>query len=317
MSYLQIKKGWFGLVLALLINSISFNTQQATESEIVIFSGDYLGKKLPGLTAEEFDSGQITGDTKSFNFSFSPDGNELFFSYNKSDKIHPDAGYEIKQMKRINNVWSTPQTAPFSGIHSDVDITFSPDGNKLFFASDRTDSEKKHTDIYFLEKTKDGWSQPKFVEGEVNSPDGDEIHASISRNGNLFYRSTKPGGFGGNDLYMAEYVDGKFINARNLGANINTEYMETDCFIAQDESYLLFNTKRPVDDNKYNIYVSFQLEKGKWSKAQPLGKDVTSIYGAIGSTLSADGKYLFFSSRRGDTRGKYWISTEIIERLRP
>ncbi len=244
-----------GFVLALLVNPLSFNTSQAAESEVTTFTGDYLGKKLPGLIAEEFDSGQITGDTKSFNFSFSPDGNELFFSYSKTVEDQPDVVYEIRQMKRINNVWSAPQTAPFSGVHSDVDITFSPDGTKLFFASDRTVSDKKNMDIYFLEKTEDGWSQPAFVEGEVNSPDGDEIHASISRNGNLFYRSTKPGGFGGNDLYMAEYVDGKFVNARNLGANINTPYMETDCFIAQDESYLLFNTKRPVDDNKYNIYV--------------------------------------------------------------
>lgn len=89
-------------------------------------------------------------------------------------------------MKCINNVWSTPETAFFSGTFSDVDITISPDGKKLFFASDRPDPEKENMDIYYLEKTSNGWSQPKFVEGDVNSIDGDEIHASLSLKNNLF-----------------------------------------------------------------------------------------------------------------------------------
>lgn len=302
------------MIQMLMFGSLE-NDLHAQDKQTEIFKGDYLGKRPPGIIAEEFDSGRITGDMKSFNFSFSPDGDELFFSYNKSTEENPHAGYEIKNMKRTDNIWSAPETAFFSGKHSDVDITFSPDGTKLFFASERSNNDT--TDIYYLEKTEKGWSEPKIVEGEVNSDDGDEIHPCLSNKGNLFYRSTKPGGFGGNDLYKAEYVDGKFINERNLGPNINTEHMETDCFIAHDESFILFNTRRPEDDNKFMIYISFQLEEDKWSKAVPLGEEVASIYGAMGSTLSPDGKYLFFSSRRGDTRAKYWISTEIFEKYRP
>lgn len=301
----------------LLVQIVGYSQVETNQDSICsIFKGQYLGKKPPGLIAKEFDSGQLTGDMKSFNFSFSPDGKELFFSYNKGTEENPYY-YEIKYMKCINNVWSTPETAFFSGTFSDVDITISPDGKKLFFASDRPDPEKENMDIYYLEKTSNGWSQPKFVEGDVNSIDGDEIHASLSLKNNLFFRSTKPGGYGDNDLYKAEYIDGKFVNVRNLGPNINTEYMETDCFIAYDESYILFNSRRPEDDNKYMIYVSFQIKENEWTKAVPLGEEVTSIYGALGSTISPDGKYLFFSSRRGDKRAKYWISTEIIEKLRP
>ena len=305
----------FHSLLQMLMCLSLINNLYAQDMQATAFKGDYLGKKPPGVIAEEFDSGQITGDMNSFNFSFSPDGTELFFSYIKSTEDNPDAGYEIKYMKRTDNIWSAPETAFFSGTYSDVDITFSPDGTKLFFASER--SNNNTTDIYCLEKTKKGWSEPKIVEGEVNSDDGDEIHPCISNKGNLFYRSTKSGGYGGNDLYKSEYVKGKFINEKNLGPNINTKYMETDCFIAHDESYILFNTRRPEDDNKFMIYISFQLEKDKWSKAVPLGEEVASIYGAMGSTLSPDGKYLFFSSRRGDKRAKYWISTEIFEKYKP
>jgi len=311
-----MKSPTFFLTASVLMSAIIFQNINAQDSQTKNYSGDYLGKKPPGLIAEEFDSGQLTGDINSFNFSFSPDGNELFFSCNKGTEENPHAGYEIKYMKRIKNVWSATETAFFSGTYSDVDIIFSPDGKKLFFASDRS-NPNVDMNIYYLEKTNKGWTQPKFLEGDVNSTDGQEVHASLSKKGNLFYRSTKPGGYGDNDLYKAEYHDGKFINVQNLGPNINTKYMETDCFINQDERYILFNTRRPEDDNKFMIYVSFQIEENVWSKAVPLGKEVTSTYGAMGSTISPDGKYLFFGSRRGDKRAKYWISTAVIEKLKP
>ena len=99
------------------------------------FEGDYLGKKLPGLTRELFDQGEV-GGKMAFNFSFSPDGQELFFSYRKGTEENPYPWYEIKYMKQIDGVWSKAKTAFFSGKNSDVDITFSPDGKRLFFISD-------------------------------------------------------------------------------------------------------------------------------------------------------------------------------------
>lgn len=305
------------LIFGLFLTSATWSLLQAQDTVDCRYKGDYLGKKPPGLVAAEFDAGELTGDLNSFNFSFSPDGLELFFSYvNRSDSGEFIC-YEIKHMKRIGEGWSEPQTAFFSGKHSDVDVTFSPDGQMLFFASDRRDAASENMDIYYIEKKSNGWSEPIFGGEEVGSKDGSEVHACLSNKGNLFFRSNRPGGYGHDDIYKASYVNGAFQDVVNMGPKINTAHMETDCFVAPDESFLLFNTRRPEDDNLYKIYVSFQLEEGNWSKAVPLGEEVTSIYGAIGSTLTPDGKYLLFSSRRGDKRAKYWISTEVIEKLRP
>ena len=141
------------------------------------FKGDYLGKTHPSLKPEIFDKGEITGDLRLFNISFSPDGNELFFTYNKGTKKKPFPTYEIKHMRRINNIWQKPKTAFFSGVYSDCDVTFSPDGKMLFFSREGYPHPitGKEMDIYYLLKTEDGWSEPIYAGSEVNTKGG-EVH---------------------------------------------------------------------------------------------------------------------------------------------
>jgi len=281
-----------------------------------VYKGDYLGKTPPDIIKQVFDSSEITGTPLAFNFSFSPDGDELFFSYRRGTEKDPDPWYEIKYMKRTDNIWSAPKNAFFSGTYSDVDITFSPDGQRLFFASDRH-NPNEDSDIFYLDKTELGWSEPIQIKGDVNAADGNEMHASISTNGKLVFRSTRPGGYGDADLYMADLINGEFVNVRNMGSDVNTQYLESDCFIAQNGSYIVYNTVYPEHNNKPQIYVTFNLGENQWSKGVPLGDDVNSKDGTIGSTISADGKYLFYSARYGDLKAKFWISTTVIEKLRP
>jgi Tol biopolymer transport system component len=113
---------------------------------------DYLGQAPPGRTAQLFHGGKLVehpdGEKRSFNLAFSPDGNELFFSYYKGTGEVPHPEYEIKTFVRESGRWIGPSTAAFSGQYSDVDINFSPDGRYLFFASDRPMPESAGLDIY-------------------------------------------------------------------------------------------------------------------------------------------------------------------------
>ncbi len=298
--------------LALITALCSLHSQEKTNN--------YLGQKPPGLKAELFSDGELVihpkGERRSFNVSFSPDGKEMFFSYYKATKEKPEPTYEIKTFKQINDEWIGPKTASFSGKYSDVDINFSPDGNHIFFASDRPQPNSGGLDIYYAIKTKGGWSEPIHAGTDINTAEG-EVYPSVSKKKNVFFRSSRPGGYGGDDLYRAEWVNGNFINVKNLGPNINSAFGESNSVIAPDESYILFCTSRPESNSIQQIYISFQIGENIWTKATPLGTEVNTEAGAGSPTLSPDAKYLFFKKAKKPHRGIYWISTRILEKLNP
>ncbi len=300
------------IIIALFVSPINIISQAKQRPE---FKGKYLGQKPPGVTAIKFNKGVLVGDKHSFNVSFSPDGKELFFSYYKGTPERPHPEYEIRYFKQVNDVWHGPEVAFFSGKYSDVDVTFSPDGKRLFFTSDRPHSKSADMDIYYLVKKENEWSQPIYAGTEINTAHN-EVHAVPSEKGNLFFASNRPGGFGDKDLYRAQWVDGKFTNVTNLGPEVNSKYLDSDCFVAQDESYIVFDTIRPEDGGQPQIYVSFQTGDNTWTKAVSIGEMVNTKEGSSAPTLSPDGKFLFFKRRLGEDRGIHWISTEIIKNLK-
>lgn len=274
---------------------------------------EYYGQNAPGCKAKELLINDFFKEEdnrkRSFNFAFSPDGKELFFSFVK-ERTPEGTFYEIKTSKFIENKWTKPVTASFSGKYWDVDINYSPDGKYLFFASERPVNGTIHQGIFYLEKTDEGWSNPIFTGTEVSSEYG-EVWPSISNKKNLFFRSDRPGGYGKDDLYRAQWIDGKFRNVQNLGSNVNTQYGESNATISPDESYIVFCSTRPEDGNSPKIYVSFQIGNNVWTKGIPLGKEINETISG-GPTFSADGKYLIF----GTLTGTYWISTRYIEQHR-
>lgn len=279
----------------------------------------YLGETPPGLTAKRFRGGVLVphkkGEKRSFNVAFSPDGKEMFFSYYKGTRSKPHPEYEIKTFKLIDNVWIGPKTASFSGRFSDVDINFSPDGKYIFFASDRPQPHSASLDIYYSVKTAYGWSDPIYAGTGINTIES-EVYPSVSKKGNIFFRSMKPGGYSDSDLYRAQWVNGNFINVQNLGPNVNSPYGQSNAVIAPDESYILLCTSRPELGKSGHIFISFQTGDNIWTKAVNLGSAVNGKDGAGVPTLTPDGQYLFFSRRSEPERGIYWISTKIIDKLK-
>jgi hypothetical protein len=105
-----------------------------------------------------------------------------------------------------------------------------------------------------------------------------------------------------------EKMNGQYEKVEILGEEIN----KPNCFdahpnIALDESFIIFDSKRPEGDG---LYISFKNKDGMWTPAQYMGKEYE---GASVSTFSPDGRYLFFMKHRDI----YWVDAKIIEELKP
>jgi len=293
----------------LLLTSICV-CNRAQSDEFPILKGDYFGQKPPGTTPEIFAPGIVSTNRAEFNAAFSPNGKEFFFSVNE-----PSGRETMMFMKCENNQWTPPQSAPFVSEQSDCDPIFSHDGSRLYFISTRTKKKVERTkdwDIWYVERTDSGWSEPINLGPPVNS-DQDEYYVSLTREGTIYFASNRAGGYGSFDIYRSRYVDGHYVEPENLGASINTKYLEHDPFVAPDESYILFTSvDRPGGFGTGDLYLSFRGKEGAWTEAQNMGKAFNTSGYDFCPIVSPDGKYFFFT-RQGDI---FWVSMETIFEFR-
>jgi len=123
-----------------------------------------------------------------------------------------------------NSYWSEPEPLYFNDEHfSNGHATLSPDGNVMYFASDRPGGFGG-TDIYKSVRGKDGkWSAPENLGPTINS-EGDEMFPYYDAKGDyLFFSSDGWPGLGGLDVFVTKVKrDGSFTKPLNLGSPINS-----------------------------------------------------------------------------------------------
>ena len=239
-----------------------------------LLSGFFSAKIYPQtdlIKPQIFASGVISTPDNELNAAFSPDGK-----------------------------WSVPEVAGFSGQYSDFDPYFSADGKKLFFISNRPlqgTAPKADYDIWFVEKTKTGWSAPKNLGAPVNT-EADEFFPAPAADGTLYFSAVREGGKGRFDIYRARLAGNKYGEPENLG-EMNSANSEADCYVAPDQSYLIFASYGRADGfGDGDLYVSFNQNE-RWTKAVNLGAAINSPAREYAPIASPDGKYLFFTSERG------------------
>ncbi|HZF16889.1 MAG TPA: hypothetical protein VE046_13195 [Steroidobacteraceae bacterium] len=233
-----------------------------------------------------------TGDFESGS-TFTPDGGTLYFV--KSDARL--GRWAICESHHSNGHWGTPVIAPFSGKFRDADPFVTADGSQLYFISDRPVNGriKPDMDIWVMDRTAQGWSEPRNLGEPVNSAQS-EWHPTMTTRGVLYFGSSRPGGYGLTDLYRATSGGGEW-HVDNLGAPVNTASDEYEPLISPDGSYLIFMAYRADSLGGSDLYLSRSLGDS-WTVPVNLGVPVNSAALEMAPTLSPDGKYLFFTSTR-------------------
>jgi hypothetical protein len=258
-------------------------------------TGPYLGQAPPGDELRPFAPGIVYLDHGTV--SVSPDGQEMCWP----------TGTAIMMTRVQDGRWTKPAFATFSGpseINFYDDVPFmTPDNKRLFFTSKRpvAPGAPEKENIWFVERTPTGWSEPRSVGPAVNAM---SLHwqVSVSNAGTLYFGGRREkDGFGAGDIYCSRLVNGQYTEPVNLGPAINTKDGESQVFIAPDESFILF-WRAPGQIP--SAYVSFKGSDGQWLPAVKFDLP----WAGAGLIVSPDGKYLF--------AGGQWKSMRFLEELR-
>jgi len=266
----------------------------------------------PALVAE----GILSTPDDELNAAFTPDGQTVYFSKNVGDRTGV-----IVLSRQTGGKWGTPEVASFSGQYSDYDPFVSPDGSRLLWISNRPvdDKKKDDYDIWMVEKRAGGWGPPIHLPAPINT-DAEEFYPSVTAKGTLYFSSTRPGGMGrGGDIYRAERDGGTYGAPKSLGDSVNSATHDADPYIAPDESFLVFASYgRPGAVGDGDLYVSHR-RNGAWSAARRLDHGINTPAREYCPIVSPDGKWLYFTSFRGDIdspRSKPITFRELSDQLR-
>lgn len=274
----------------------------------------YLGQIPPGLQVEIFSPGVVSiEEGKEYKITFSPDLQELFFVRRTPNGRNDRIWYTHLE----NGALTTPTLAPFAYDCIEMDPAFTPDGNRLYYNSERPlPGEEVLSDrwnVWFVDRTPDGWSEPQFLGPPLN--DLMPVYFSFANDNTMYFTNARP-----RMIRYAEWVDGQYTDIQSLPYAINNLPSVSHPAIAPDESYIVVDSYVERGGAIVgSLYVSFRNPDGSWKEAVSLAgvlKATTEdIYAA--PRITPDGKYLFFEKYLPDMDQSdlYWVSTVIFEQL--
>lgn len=252
--------------------------------------------------------------------AISPDGHSLCFGVSDPNFVSVTRAWTLVCADRRGESWGDLEVAPFSGIWSDAYPAFSPDGRRLYFASDRPgmgrSDERRDFDLWWVERTAvEGervvWGPPRRV---ALSSEADELRPWPADRG-LYFTSDRSGGAGGLDLWRAERLDDGSFGVAEPVVVANSSAGDIDPWVDADERLLVFASDRPGGLGDYDLFASRRGTGGSWSKPERLA--------AYSSPARDDGPSVFageiyFSSRRGFADSpltRRWSAAEIRKAL--
>ncbi len=137
---------------------------------------------------------------------------------------------------RFNNEWYNV-TTPY----------LSPDGKRLYFASDKPEGYGG-SDLYYCEWKNDYWSDPVNL-GPVINTKGNESYPFVNPAGELLFSSDGHPGLGGKDIFFSRPKDNDWLPPVRLDPPVNSQYDDfgiiTDSLMS--EGYFSSKRNKSVD----------------------------------------------------------------------
>lgn len=236
------------------------------------------------------------------------DGSEMYFTsrrpLSEKEKKKGEGRENIYYTRKVNGQWVEAVCAPWPinsiGSYNSA-VALSNDGQRIFLYRD---DKYGNGDLYESVLKGDTWSEPERLPEPINSR-YHEPSLSVSPDGNtIYFVSDRPGGKGKLDIwYCTRDKSGKWGEARNMGAPVNTADDEEGVFIHPDGKTLYFSSRGHKGSGGYDIYYT-RFENGRWSEPVNMGSVINTPYDDVYFVVEANGRYAYYASRREDGMGE-------------
>ena len=265
--------------------------------------------------------------------SFTADGRTMYFNCDDYDICvsHLSGSWEHAQ-------WTTPQILgpPISTAYIEVEPWINPAGDRLYFTSTRpfgrgdslpglatyVDALGRITllttdrlgssllgglgedDIWVSDLIDGAWSEPRNLSDVSGAPPINTSFfdhcLSVSADGNeAFWTSTRPGGFGGNDIWTSRRINGEWSPAQNLGSTVNGPGSEHHSIPTPEGTALYLTSDRVGGFGADDIYIAARDSNGQWGSMTNAGATLNGPGNDRCGSWTPDGEIFLFDSDRG------------------
>ncbi len=229
--------------------------------------------------------------------AISPTGDEIIYSrgdYKQNKRC-------LVVLKRENEHWKGPQILNISGKYHDIEPFLANNGDRLYFASNRPiygDESRDDYNIWYSDRIQGTWADPIALDSVINTR-ADEFFPSLSRKENLYFTATRNDGMGREDIFMSEFVDGKFQTPIPLPEEINSVSFEFNAYVNPDEDIIIFSSFGRGDGlGGGDLYISRKDSTDAWTRARNLGSLVNSDKLDYSPFVDWKSRNLYFTSER-------------------
>jgi len=198
---------------------------------------------------------------------------------------------------------------------SDISPIISPDGNALFFTSDREGGQGGQ-DVWVSHRENGKWKPAQNIGPPINTS-GNEGPDCFSPSEHALYFTAcdrEEDSRGGCDIYVSFKFDGRWSKPQNLGPPLNTEHNEMNASVSPDGEFIIFTSDRPGGKGGADLWMAERGDKmgklmpgfeteGRWKEPRNLGPAInTTEWDGVGF-LMPDKETLYFSTQGRGGKG--------------
>lgn len=227
------------------------------------------------------------------------DGEMLIFTRASGGYIGGNEDFYFS--KKVNGEWQKAEAiSDLNTTQSEGAQCVSADGQVMYFSGCARADGKGSCDIYMTSYKNGKWEKAQNV-AELNTADWEAIPSISADKRTLYFTSTRSGGLGGRDIWYSTFQNGKWGEAKNMGAPINTSNDDQAPFIHPDGQTLYFASAGHKGLGGFDILVTRKNTDGTWSQPENPGAPINTDKNEVSLSVSLDGKYAFFSRTRDNS----------------